>query len=354
MAKKEFYDWNRTLSHKGARTFAVFGAKNIGKTFGLRVKSIERYLRTGLRMCEIDRTKAALPSLARGYFDKIQIEGFFQEYEFETNSEEMRIKRPGNDEFETLGYFVALSDLQGVKKRNFLARGNIIFDEAVIDDKNKRYHTYMQDEISILGNIIDTVTRENELDESTQTAQLFLLGNSCDLHTPYLEWLGIKDIPEKYGYQWCRGRTALFHYPEPMNAKEKMRYTLAGQILRGNEESAMAFENKFNTRNELTFVKEKPSNAYLYCGIVHDKTSFGLWLDSANGIMYVTRKLPNASGKPVFYMTDKDGHIDYDAVRRNSTICMMLKSLYYDSLLRYDSLATKGLFLYVLKFLGVR
>lgn len=351
--KKEFYDWNKTLSYTGARTIAVFGAKNIGKTFGLRVKSIERYLKTGLRMCEVDRTKAALSFLSRGYFDKIQKEGFFADYEFETSTEEMRVRRPGCDEFETMGYFVALSDLQGIKKRNCFARGNIIFDEAVIDERNKRYHNYIPDEISVLANVVDTITRENELDPLTQTAQLFLLGNSCDLHTPYLEWLGIKDVPDRFGYQWCRDKTALFHYPEPTNVKEKMRSTLSGQMLAGSAESEMVFENKFRTRGELGFVKKKSSRAKFYCGLVLGNACFGLWIDCTSGMVFVNRAVPANTEKPVFYLTDKDGHIDYQAVARSGTLCKIIRGMYYDGMIRYDSIATKGLFSHVLGFLGI-
>lgn len=352
--KKEFYDWDATLSHSEARTFAVFGAKNIGKTFGLRVKSVERYLRTGLRMCEVDRTKSGIAKLSRGYFDKLQAEGFFADYEFDTTTEEMRIRKNGEDDWEVMGYFVALTDLQAVKKRTILARGNIIFDEAVIDERNRRYHNYLPDEIGILANVIDSITRENELDPATQTSRLFLLGNSCDLRTPYLEWLGITSIPEKFGYQWCRNKTALFHYPAPTNVEEKLRNTLSGQLMAGTAEAKMAFENSFGGDNEKPYIKKKTKRATFFGGVVYQGSRFGIWADSYNGYMFVNRKIPDNTERPIMYLTDRDGRIDYKAIARSDTFCKMLKAMYYDGLFRYDTIATKGSFTYLLSFIGIQ
>lgn len=354
MACKKFYDWDETLSHSEARTFAVFGAKNIGKTFGLRVKSIERYLRTGLRMAEIDRTKSGIRTLSVGYFDKLQAEGFFSEYQFKTTAEEMYIRKSEEEEWACMGYFVALTDLQAVKKRTILARGNLIFDEAVIDERNRRYHNYLPDEIGILANVVDSITRENELDPATQTSRLFLLGNSCDLRTPYLEWLGIREIPEKFGYKWCRNKTALFHYPAPTNVEEKLRCTLSGQLMAGTMEAAMAFENSFGGEDEKPFIKKKTSRATFFGGVVYQGTRFGIWADSHNGCMYVNKRIPENTERPIMYLTDRDGRVDYKAISRNDTFCKMLKGIYYEGLFRYDTVATKGSFMYLLSFLGIQ
>lgn len=353
MAKKKYYNWDRTLSYSQPRTYAVFGAKNIGKTFGIRLKSIERFLATGLRMVEIDRSKTALPALSSGYFGKLQEKGFFTEYEFKTNTDEMLVKAPDDTDFRVMGYFIALTAEQDVKKRTFANIGNFIFDECIIERANQRYHNYLPDEVATLGRIVDSVAREDELDPNTWNSKLFLLGNSCDLHAPYLEWLGIANIPERYGYYWCRNRTALFHFPEPVNVREKVRNTLAGQILAGNASVETAYENKFDTKGELTFVSPKTKSAKWWGGIVYGNAAFGLWIDYGTGIVYVNRQVPRNSGN-IMYLTGSDGRIDYIAVSGSNTAMRIIKQMYYDSLIRYDSLATKGAFAYVLAFLGVR
>lgn len=351
MSEKQFYDWDRTLTYSQARTYAVFGAKNIGKTFGLRLKSIQRYLDTGLRMAEIDRAKAALPDISKGYFMKIQEAGFFPDCEFKTTPSEMYVKRPGSDEWETMGYFVALTDLQGVKKRNCLARGNIIFDEAVIDSRNKRYHNYLKNEIELLANVVDTITREDETDPSTQTAKLFLLGNSCDLHTPYLEWLGIDRVPDRYGYQWCRGHTAVLHFPDPTNVELKKKNTLSGQMLKGTDEGEMVFENRFKDNGERQYLGKKTSSAKFWAGIQFDGERFGIWFSTTSGLAFVNRKIPS-DGTVVCLCMD-DGRIDYKIVNRCGDMMNIVKSLYQENSLRYDTITTKGKFARLLKFLGV-
>lgn len=75
----KFYDWQKTMSYQtgtNGEICIVLGAKDIGKTFGLRLKCVERFIKHGELFCEICRTKEESKMVANGYFDKLQQEGF--------------------------------------------------------------------------------------------------------------------------------------------------------------------------------------------------------------------------------------------------------------------------------------
>lgn len=357
MAKFVPYDWDKTLSYFQARIIAVFGAKGIGKTFGLRVKAIESALnpkrKKRTRFVEIMRNSTELDVVPDGYFDRIQEKGFFADYMFKTTKKAAfaALVPEGEDEpqWEQIGYFASLSNFQLIKKTTFSNVGYIMMDEAVIDTRD-RYHRYLNDEPNIFANAIDSITRETE--DNYGKAKAFLLGNACDLACPYIEWLGYDMVPS-FGYHWCRGKTALLHYPEPTNARERERVTLSGLMLKGSEEAEMVFQNKFNVKKDLAYLARKTPAARYTSAVVFGARKFGVWTDRNSGLVYINRQVPKGA-KSIVYLTDNDAHIDWQAVKRSAPICQFLLSCYYDNLLRYDSLGTKGMFQTILGYLGVQ
>ena len=124
----EFYDWEKTLSYQtgnhGEHCF-VLGAKNIGKTFGLRKKCIERFIKAGELFVEISRTKTTRDEISRGYFDKLQASGFFTDYIFKVEKQCGYIARkPVTDDdkpvWKLICYFVALTNFQNEKQRTYV------------------------------------------------------------------------------------------------------------------------------------------------------------------------------------------------------------------------------------------
>ena len=83
----KYYDWDKTMSYQtgtNGEICLVSGAKDIGKTFGLRLKCIERFIKHGEKFCEICRTAEEMKAVMRGYFDKLQNDRFFLDYVFKT------------------------------------------------------------------------------------------------------------------------------------------------------------------------------------------------------------------------------------------------------------------------------
>ena len=352
MAK--FYDWNKTMSYQtgtNGEFCLVVGAKDIGKTFGLRLKCVERYLKAGELFVEICRTNEERKAVMPGYFDKLTAEGFFSDYVFKTEKGCGWIARkPIADEkpeWRLICYFVALTNFQREKKRTYERPRRFIFDEAVIDVKD-RFHRYLKDEFLVLANLLDSISRQQPGDPGYY---VYLLGNSVDVTCPYLRHLGIDKIPD-FGYSWHRGKTVLLHYVEPWDADERRAMTLVGRMLAGNDEGKLIFDNRFADIGNGE-IMGKTSNARYKFAFKWGKQVFAIWADRKQALWFVTEKLPKGAVN-VYTLAKKDSTVDYASITKASPYAKLLTDLFYIGALRYESASVREAFFEVLGFIGVK
>ena len=351
-----FYDWQSTMSRQtntNGEICLVLGAKDIGKTFGLRKKCVERFIKTGEIFCEICRTETEVKEVAPGYFDKLQKDGFFSEYIFKTEKKCGYIAmKPACDDdkpvWKLICYFVALTNFQREKKRTFVSPKRFIFDEAVIDTKD-RYHRYLPDEFLILGNLLDSISRQQPNSEFNY--YVYLLGNSVDLTCPYLRNLGINKIPE-FGYSYYKNKTVLLHYVEPWDADDRRAMTLVGRMLEGHEESRVIFDNEFQDTTGREIAK-KSSNARYNFALRWGKMTFAIWIDQKRAIWYVTTKTPK-DAKNIYTLAKRDSSVSYQTIEKASPILELLTKIYYIGGLRYESASTREAFFEILSFVGIK
>lgn len=355
MSEHKFYDWDKTMSYQTGiqgEQCLVLGAKDIGKTFGLRVKCIKRYLSHGEIFCEICRTENEVKVVAPGYFEKIVEKGFFEKHLFKVEKKCGYIaKRPAEGqkpEWELICYFVALSSFQAEKKRTFRRPRRFIFDEAVIDVKD-RYHHYLPEEFFILSNLLDSISRQQPKDDYVYN--VYLLGNAVDLTCPYLRYYGITKIP-KFGYHFYRDKTVLLHYVEPWDADDRRAYTLVGRMLQGYDEAKIMFENEFEDTTGKEIAK-KSSNAQYRFAFSWGKMRFGIWVDHKRGIWYVTSKVPKGA-ENVYTLAKRDSSVNFNMLEKASPLCQFLVKVYYVGGLRYESPHIREAFFEILSFLGIK
>lgn len=348
-----FYDWNKTLAYDADVTMVV-GNRGIGKTYGLRKQFVRDFLKNGYRFTELVRFKNELSGVSAGYFDRMESNSEFPEYIFTTNNNMAfiadKITHDEKPDWELIGYFLALSQAQSLKKRTYDKVKRILLDEAILD-KTDRFHHYLPREFTIIANIIDTVSRERA-DTDGISPRLYLLGNALDVMNPYFIQYNI-GIP-KVGYSWHKNKTMLLHYAEDAEyARAKTTDTVAGRMLAGTEEGAIANDNKFARLND-DFIMQKSKQAKFTFGVVYNGTTFGVWTDWENGYYFVTSKTPNNSEKPVFTLTVDDNRFNYIAARRAETMLQGFTEMHYAGCIRYESIPLREKFKDILKIFGVR
>lgn len=363
MAEQKYYDWPATFSRQTGQQgeiCIVVGAKDIGKTFGLRKQCVTDYIKRGDRFCEICRTVSEKKDVQRGYFDKLQNEGYFTDWMFKTEAGVGYIsKRPepwydedgkehvDKPDWQVICYFVALTNFQAEKKRTYLKPKRYIFDEAIIDKKDK-YHRYLSGEYLILANLLDTISRQQP---GGYQYRVYILGNACDLTAPYFRYCGINKIPE-FGYSFWKRKTVLLHYVEPWDKEERQTKTLVGRMLAGLDESEMVFGNVFDEGDSGTIAKKTANANYVYA-LRYAGYTYAVWIDYGTGLTYICSKVPKNAAN-IISLTKEDATLDYKAVERGSSYLQILSKFFYLGVLRYESPALRETFLNVLDFLGVR
>lgn len=347
-----YYDWPKTFSYQTGtqgEICVVAGAKDIGKTFGLRLQCIKDFTKdNNVRFAEICRTNEELKATSQGYFDKIQDSGFYQDLRFKTEKGIGYAAKPSKKpEWKPITYFVALTNFQREKKRTYSGIYRYIFDEMAIDKKD-RYHRYLPEEFLILANLLDTMSRQQP---GGVQYRLYGLMNSCDITCPYFRALGINRIPE-YGYSWYNDKHTLLHYVEPWDVEERKAGTLVGRMLAGHKESDMIFENMFsdtsNGEIEPKTHNAKYAYALMYCGI-----TFAIWIDYKSGIFYINEQLPRNS-RNVYTLAKKDSSIDFQMVKKADAVMKITMQAFYAGGLRYSSIALREKFHALLSFLGIQ
>lgn len=363
----KYYNWRKTFSYQTGTQgefFLGLGAKDIGKTFGLRAELTLRFLNTGKRFCEVCRTREEADAVAVGYLDKIIRDKYFDGekwhdfsmYRYKANKGIGYIGKVGFDDdgnevvkdWQAFVYFIALTMFQTVKKRTFDNVFYFIFDEAIIDRKDK-HHRYLTNEYAILANIIDTVLREDW--ENPKGAKVYLLGNSCDLLCPYLRGLGVSTLP-KFGYSFYRDKQTLVHYIEPEEVDERLEHTLVGRMLQGSDEARLVFNNEFVDDTD-EYIERRPSAADFKFGIRYLGASFGVWLDWQKALFYIEGKIPKNHQSQTLALTRADNSIDYRMASRTNESLQILVEAFYLQSIRYDSPATRELFFQLLGYFGI-
>lgn len=350
----EFYDWNKTLAYDADVTMVV-GSRGIGKTYGIRLQLVRDFIKHKYRFVEVVRYKNELSGVSSGYFDRISSNDEFSDKLFKTDNNMAFIAdKPLSEEdkpkWELIGYFIALSQAQQIKKRTFDNVKRIVFDEAILD-KNDRFHHYLTREYSTLANIVDTVSRERA-DTDCISPRVYLLGNALDVMNPYFIQYNV-GVPE-HGYSWHKNKTMLLHYAKDAEYSEaKSTQTVAGRMLAGTEDGGIANQNTFAKLND-DFIMQKTKQAKFTFGVIYDGFSFGVWTDWNNGYYFVTSKIPNNTDKPVFTLTLDDNRFNYIAARRAETMLQGFTEMHYAGCIRYESIPTRERFKDILNIFGVR
>lgn len=346
----KYYDWQKTFSYQTGEVgevCLVAGAKDIGKTFGLRLQCVKDNVKSGYRFAEICRTAEEMKAVSVGYFDKIQDAGFFTDKQFKIEKMTGYIAPRGNKpDWKPLMYFAALTNFQREKKRTYTNIYRYIFDEMAIDRKD-RYHRYLPNEFLILANLLDSMSRQQP---DGSIYRVYGLMNAVDMTCPYLRHFGVNEIPD-YGYRYYNNKHTLLHYVEPWDAEERQAKTLVGRMLAGHKESEMIFENKFaDTSNGE--VSPKTHNSKYAFSLVYNGNKFAVWIDYKGGMFYVNSHIPPKS-KNRYTLTRNDSSIDYQMVKKADGLMKILLQAFYSGSIRYESVAIREMFLSLLGFLGV-
>ena len=276
-----FYRYGPILS-RNAVFNVVIGPRGDGKTYGAKEHAIKKAIKAGEQFILLRRYKTELNTRTSFFADIADnIEEQFPDHAFRVNGGEAQMKRPGADKWETIGFFVALSNSQQKKSVSYAKVTTIIFDEFIID---KGALHYLPNEVRALMDFYITVDRYQE------RTRVFMISNTVSIMNPYfIEW----NIRPKKNQEWIvRGDGVVcVHLIRDHAFAEEVRQTRIGQFIDNSEYADYAIDGVF-LDNHMEMVKQKTPEAKYYATIETETGLFSWWIDRITGQHFVSEKRP--------------------------------------------------------------
>lgn len=348
---KYYYDRLRTqILPRNADVNLIIGARGLGKTYGVRRYMLEDYIKNNICFVEVTRYREENNDVAAKYFDRIIEDNIFPDYDFRVHNKVAEIRRNGDKNWRTCGYFIPLSLQQQKKKSTYVNVRNICMDEIIIDPDDI-YHHYLRNEYEQLANLVDTVTRERADDSKLRKPRIFLLGNACDAYNPYFKHYDVPLEPD-FGLQWLDGKTCIFDYVEDDKyAEQKTKNTVAGRMMKNNAD--VAAKNKFKHYNT-DFLEKPHKHAKLTYVFRWLRREYGVYVDLRCGYVFVSSKYDAGAHVPYFAITTDDNKLNYLTANVAKDLIRNLTSYYALGYLRYDTVETQHAVIAMLRNFGVK
>jgi hypothetical protein len=321
MDKSLYYDPNKLLSYNRILNCCI-GARGIGKSYGFKKHVVNRFLKHGKQFIYLRRYKGELTKLPQ-FFNDIKNE--FPNTEFKVKGRQLFING------KQAGWGIPLSAWQSEKSNAYPDVETILFDEFIREKDNSGY---LPNEVPALLNFMDTVFRERE------NVRCVCLSNAVTIVNPYMIYFGIiPDIKKRFNAY----ESIVVEIPDSKDFSDARRQTKFGKLIDGTEYGEMALDNTF-TNDSQVFIDKRSKNSRFICSVVYNGMTFGIWVDSDIGLMYLSTEY-DPSSKLVFAMTTED--LDENTMLmsswKNNYYLVKMVSAFKKGYLRFDNQVVRNI-----------
>lgn len=334
-----YYDGSKLLSYN-APVNIVIGERSEGKTYYFKRRGIRNYLRDGSTWVYCRRYDEVLKSMLdkRPFFGDIIANDEFPGIELKVEGRTMRLRREGSKDWETFGYFTALSRAQSYKGTTDPTCSMLVYDEFINELK---VPPYLPNEPNILMNYWETLDRRED------RVKIVMLANAADLVNPFfLSWGITLDKPGFKRYK--QGMLVVQWDDNPAFAAHAAESNI-GRFTAGTSYDDYARNNLFIGSGD-EFIERKPSTAKPVCCLQYRDQSFGVWRDAKQGRYYITKKQPQ--GVLAFALTQADHRPNLIMLDQADPFIKAIVQHYRYGMLFFDTPATRESFMLALRFLG--
>lgn len=345
--KQEFqwYNFDRIASYNAMMNI-IMTARGNGKTFGLKLRAIKKFIKTGglegnpkaEQFMYVRRYKSELKKTAKTFFDDIIRSGLFPDLKFEVKGMEMFING------KLFGFFIPLSISQSFKSIAFPNVTVICFDEFLVD---KGYIKFLNNEIDVVFDLLETVQRVRE------DVRMYLLANNVSTYNPYFITFGIKIKEGERFYIAQNGEVVVDYYFDEQFAEFK-RNSKFGRLIEGTKYADYSIGNK-SLRDSDTFI-ELVNKKYCHPLLVlsYNGTKVQMYIAPKLNLTYVdTNIVPNCQT----FTIDSDSH-DSSTILYNklikTTVFIQLQKSFSLGTMRFENQLAKQTIYESFKRLGIK
>lgn len=265
-----FYDYHKIISYN-AMINILIGERGVGKTYGATKFVVNQFLKKGEQFCYIRRYKPEIKKAIPNFFESVINNNEFKGHHLYTK---------GNTFYcddQVIGYAMTLATAQDLKSANFSKVKNIIFDEFIIEQGQKKY--YLKNEVFTFLNLLETIGRLRDI-------RVFMLANSASITNPYFVFFDIS-MPYNNDIKLFKNGTILLQYMKNEEYREVKKKTRFGQLISGTPFEDYAVNNKF-IDDDRTFIEKKKGSAKFSFAFIYNSVYYGVWYDYLEGCIYVS------------------------------------------------------------------
>lgn len=324
-----FYNFDKLFSYPFLIAL-VIGERGVGKSFNAKVAVLKKFLKTGEQFIYLRRYKTELDSSLATFWDDLQSNGYFTEYNLKVVKSKMLTKFTCNGK--VCGYAAPLSTANILKSTAFPNVKTILFDEFVLDVASGTYK-YMKNEPEMLLDVIETVGRLRDI-------QVIMLGNNVNFYgCPYVAYWNL-DLPYNSEFKTFKDGLILVNYIKNEKYRAAKKASKFGKLIDNTTYGDYLISNK-SLRETANFIAKKPGNSKYQGMLIVNGDKVGVWV-GLDGLCYVSDKYdPNY---PIKFACDFDDHSEqtvFLSARDNPLLSVVIKS-FKMGWLRFESPKIKG------------
>lgn len=243
-----------------------------GKTYGAVKFVTKQFINKNEQFCYIRRYKSDLKKGAKTFFTSVKANKEFENHNLSVKHDTFYC------DGDICGYAMTLSTAQDLKSANFDGVKNIIFDEFIIDEGQKKY--YLTNEVETFLNLIETISR-------MRNVRVFLLGNAGNVITnPYFLYFDM-NLPYNSDIKTFKDGLILLQYMENLEYRKAKSETRFGRLVKGTSYEKYAIENQ-DTHLNKNFIEHKGQTAKFSFAFIYNNETFGVWFDYSQGKVFVS------------------------------------------------------------------
>lgn len=307
-----YYDYDKLLSRDFLIAF-VITSRGLGKTFGAKVAMLKHFLRTDEEFIYVRRYKTELDISLTTFWNDIQANGFFEDYELKVKKSKHLTTFTCNGK--TCGYAVPLSTSNILKSTAFPKVKYIVFDEFLLPTGGT--YRYLKNEVNLFLDLLESVFR-------LRTGKVIMLGNAINVYaSPYFAYWNL-DIPYGGTFKSYKDGAILVNYTSNAEYEDAKKKTQFGKLIEGTDYGRFAIENK-DASSSFEFIKKRPPQASFYAMLVINGVNVGVWF-GRDGYLYLSDKFdPNTINKFALDFTDHTESTIFASARENPYLkaCIM-------------------------------
>lgn len=337
----EYYDSHDLMTRNAMFNYAI-GGRGTGKTYDSKYKKIKHFIKTQKEFIYLRRYKSEFDD-KQTFFNDVANEFPNLEFKVEGMRGYCRTIAPDGvkpNKWQLCCYFITLANALTKKSVPYPNVDWIIFDEFIIDKGSLHY---LRNEVTAFLDFYNTVDRFQD------RVRVMFLANAVTITNPYFISFGLK--PRK-GHRFISGGNG-YHsveYIESEQYKSRVSKTRFGQMIAGTAYYDYAVGNRFKDDNDKFIAKKTTESKFLFT-IKFDDNSAGVWSDYNEGVYYICSKCPKDG--LTFALTKGDMEPNLLMIEKSSSMLRMVKKLYMQGSVFFDSIKVREWFNTVLDYLNL-